>query len=175
MRIRLATSVDVPRILRIVHKVVPLMQAVGNFQWDESYPLEEHFHADIVSRHLWVAEDEVRSVIAGFAAITTIQSQEYADAGCDLSMLSVIPHRMAIDVSYRRQGIALLLFKKAEDLAREIGYPYVRVDTNSGNNAMRALLLKAGFLLKGEIFLSGLGQMKFCCYEKSVSPSPSMT
>lgn len=168
MRVRLATTDDIPAILNIVSDVVPLMQAVGNLQWDDTYPTETHFVDDVASRHLWVAEDDINSVIAGFAAITSIQSDEYGDAGCDISALSVIPHRMAVHVSYRRQGVALLLFEKAEDVAKELGYSYVRVDTNSGNNAMRALILKAGFLFKGEINLSGLGPMKFCCYEKLI-------
>ena len=168
MRIRLADIEDIPAIIRIVGDVIPLMHADGNLQWGDTYPLEVHFKDDIDNRYLWVAEDDIHSVIAGFAAITTIQSEEYADAGCDLSALSVIPHRMAIHVSYRRQGVALLLFEKAEDIAKELGFPYVRVDTNSENKALRALILKAGFLLKGEINLSGLGPMKFCCYEKLV-------
>ena len=168
MRVRLGTDADIPSIMDIVQRAIPIMHAVGNYQWDGvTYPLNEHFHADVLKSQLWVAESD-DGIVAGFAALTKDQSDEYADAGCDLSMPAIVPHRMAVDVSFRRQGVALLLFDKAEELARDNGYTLVRVDTNSGNSSMNKLILKADYRFMGEINLDGLGDMKFNCYEKVV-------
>ena len=35
---RLAEINDVPQILRIISEVVPIMNASGNWQWDDKYP-----------------------------------------------------------------------------------------------------------------------------------------
>ena len=170
MRVRLGTDADIPSILAIVQRAVPIMHSMGNYQWDGvTYPLQSHFHDDVVSSQLWIVESD-DGIIAGFAALTRDQSEEYADAGCDIRIPAIVPHRMAVDVSFRRQGVAQLLFSKAEELARDNNYTFVRVDTNSGNSSMQKLILKAGFSFMGEIFLEGLGDMRFSCYEKSLLP-----
>jgi hypothetical protein len=81
MIIRLGESADLATILEIVEKVIPLMQSSGNFQWDDAYPLEGNFATDVVKRQLWVAEDGDSGKVAGFAALTTDQPVEYAEAG----------------------------------------------------------------------------------------------
>jgi hypothetical protein len=58
MRIRLATQYDLPALMALVRRVVPLMLATGNRQWDEGYPNESVFERDIALRQLWVAEAE---------------------------------------------------------------------------------------------------------------------
>ena len=168
MRVRLGTDADIPSIERIVKSVIPLMQAVGNMQWDERYPLRDDFATDVIRSNLWVAVDDEDNV-AGFAALTKDVCDEYADAGCDLSIPAVVPHRMAVDTAYRGQGVAQLLFIRAEELARELGYTLVRVDTNSFNVPMCSLIVKAGYTFKGEVLLPGKGAMVFNCYEKDVS------
>jgi GNAT superfamily N-acetyltransferase len=168
MRVRLATEGDVQAVVHIAQKVVPLMQGSNNFQWDDSYPTEEHFLVDLQNSHLWVVTDTADTVI-GFGALTTAQPEEYAQSGCDISKPSIVPHRMAVDPSAQRCGAAKLLFDKAEDLAREMGYQFVRVDTNTCNIAMQKLIQKSGFSLKGEISLDGKsGSLRYFCYEKSI-------
>lgn len=73
---------DLPAIMEIVNGVVPIMQGLGNQQWDEVYPLEEHFAADVKDSQLWLVveqapEGEGEMVIA-MAALTEEQSPEYA-------------------------------------------------------------------------------------------------
>jgi GNAT superfamily N-acetyltransferase len=168
MRVRLAIKDDVQSVVHITQKVVPLMQGAGNFQWDDSYPTEEHFLVDVQNSHLWVVTDAAGTVI-GFGALTTDQPEEYAQSGCDISKPSIVPHRMAVDPSAQRSGAARLLFDKAEELARDMGYQFVRVDTNTCNVAMQRLILKSGFGLKGEISLDGKsGSLRYFCYEKNI-------
>ena len=53
---RRATAADLPAILALVRRVVPLMHATGNFQWSADYPNEAVFQRDIEQQQLWVAE-----------------------------------------------------------------------------------------------------------------------
>ena len=47
MLIRLATPNDVPELVTLLKRVVPLMQQAGNLQWDDTYPNEAVFNDDI--------------------------------------------------------------------------------------------------------------------------------
>ena len=173
MKTRLATDGDIPQVVQIANRVVPLMQAEGNFQWDESYPCYEHFRADVLDGQLWVAVDD-HDKILGFAALTTSQPPEYADSGCDISLPAVVPHRLAVDPAFRRCGIAQLFFTRCEQLAFEKGFSYVRVDTNTANIPMQEAILKAGYELRGEISLAvKAGSLRFVCFEKAVHASVS--
>jgi hypothetical protein len=89
MKIRIATNYDIPPILKIVSTVVPIMQSAHNFQWDELYPLEANFLDDVLKSQLWVCETDSND-IAGFAALTEDQPEEYADAGCDILDKAVV-------------------------------------------------------------------------------------
>src|SRR5580698_9539553 len=93
MQIRLATSDDIPNIMQIVRRVVPLMRASGNLQWDGLYPNPEVFAQDVQLSQLWVAE--IDETLAGMAAITTDQSPEYAQVGWDIHELAIVVHRIA--------------------------------------------------------------------------------
>ena len=94
---------------------------------------------------------------------------DYAKAGCDLSYKAIVPHRIAINPLYQRQGYASLFLQQAEQLAREKGIPYVRIDTNKLNPAMSTLIARSGYTFMGEIGLSGLPEHhRYLCYEKAV-------
>ena len=170
MRIRLGTTTDIVDVMAIVQKVIPQMQASGNFQWDDSYPSIAHFEADIKESQLWIAVDDQGTAV-GFSALTTSQPAEYADCGYDISVPAIVPHRMAVDPSCRRAGLGQLFLSKAEQLAVEGGHSFVRIDTNVCNIAMQKVILKAGYTFKGDIFLTvQAGKLRFCCYEKMICP-----
>jgi len=168
MQLRLATSADIPVIMRIVRAVVPLMRATGNFQWDDVYPHPAVFEADIAHGDLWVAE--IDGEIAGVAALTADQSPEYVQAGWDITLPAVVVHRLAVDPAFQAKGIAVALLHQAEAVARERipppATPRVRVDTNTHNQATQRLLPKLGYTLAGEIGLDFRAGLRFFCYEK---------
>lgn len=168
--LRLAVSTDIPTVVEIVQAILPLMHAAGNPQWDETYPLAQHFEADVGQQQLWVAVDEERNKVVGCGSLTESPEPDYAQAGCDLSCPSIVPHRMAVHPDYQRKGIAALFLQQAEQLARDRGYLYVRIDTNKCNPAMPSLIAKAGYEFKGEISLSGKPPTyRYYCYEKRVA------
>ena len=167
MRIRLATQDDLPALMALVRRVVPLMLAAGNRQWDEGYPNRSVFERDIVLEQLWVAEAE--DGIAGVAALTMDQEPEYAQANWDMAAKALVVHRLAVDPAFRGAGVASALMQKAEEVAVKRGFAVVRVDTNTENAATQRLFPKLGYRLAGEIGLGMRPGLRFFCYEKAIA------
>jgi ribosomal protein S18 acetylase RimI-like enzyme len=164
MRIRIATQDDLPALMALVRRVVPLMLATGNRQWDEGYPNEPVFEQDIALEQLWVAE--VEGNIAGVAALATDQEPEYAQASWDMGAKALVVHRLAVDPAFRGAGVASALMQKAEEVAVERNFDVVRVDTNTENRATQRLFPKLGYRFAGEIGLGMRPGQRFFCYEK---------
>ena len=163
---RRATASDLPSILALIRRVVPLMNASGNFQWTDDYPNEAVFSADIAQNHLWVAE--LDGAVAGVAALTTDQDAEYAQADWDVAEPALVTHRLAVDPAAQGQGVALALMEQAEKQAVEQGLRVLRVDTNSENAATQRLFPKLGYRFAGEIGLAFRPGLRFFCYEKQL-------
>jgi GNAT superfamily N-acetyltransferase len=167
MEIRLAAEEDIPQIMNVVRKVVPIMRKSGNLQWGDDYPNPEVFAQDIALGQLWIAT--VNGNIAGVTAITTDQDPEYADAGWDITEKAIVTHRLAVDPDTQGLGIAKALFAQADAVAKTRGITILRVDTNSENAAMNTLLPKLGYQFSGQIALPKRPGLKFFCYQKYIS------
>jgi ribosomal protein S18 acetylase RimI-like enzyme len=166
MLIRRCSSADIDQVMALVHKVVPMMRASGNLQWDEEDRNVPVFEKDVQLCQLWVAN--IEGEIAGFAAITTDQEPEYADVGWDIDELSIVVHRLAVDPAFQSKGIAAALILQAETVARERDVKVLRVDTNAQNQATQRLFPKLGYALAGEIKLGFRPCLNFLCYEKGL-------
>jgi ribosomal protein S18 acetylase RimI-like enzyme len=164
MRIRLATHDDLPGLMSLVRRVVPLMLAAGNLQWDEGYPNEAVFQRDIALGQLWIADEG--TCIAGVAAITKDKEPDYAQVGWDVNEPAIVVHRLAVDPAFRGVGVAAALMRRAEEIAAEHGITVLRVDTNTQNEATQRLFPKLGYRLAGEISLQIRPGLRFFCYEK---------
>jgi GNAT superfamily N-acetyltransferase len=164
MQVRQAKSEDVAAVMAVVRRVVPLMRASGNLQWDDHYPNAAVFERDVELAQLWVAEIEGK--IAGVAAITTDQEPEYANVGWDISEPAIVVHRVAVDPAFHGQGVAAALMLQAETVARSRGIGVLRVDTNTQNAATQKLFPKLGYVLSGETELGFRVGLRFLCYEK---------
>jgi ribosomal protein S18 acetylase RimI-like enzyme len=168
MQMRLATKDDLPSLMALVRRVVPLMRAAGNLQWDETYPNEAVFQRDIDLNQLWVAM--VDGNIAGVAAVTTDQDPDYTQVGWNIEEPAIVVHRLAVDPAFRGQGAAGALMQKAEEVAVERDITVLRVDTNTQNEATQRLFPKLGYILAGEISLEFRPGLRFLCYEKRLLP-----
>jgi ribosomal protein S18 acetylase RimI-like enzyme len=164
VQVRPGTPQDVPAVMALVRRVVPLMRASGNLQWGDNYPNAAVFERDVQLAQLWVAE--IDSEIAGVAAITTDQEPEYANVGWDISEPAIVVHRVAVDPAFRGQGIAEALMLQAETVARSRGITVLRVDTNTQNAATQKLFPKLEYVLSGETELGFRVGLRFLCYEK---------
>lgn len=164
MNLRRAQLEDVPVIMAVIRRVVPLMRATGNLQWDDVYPNPGVFARDIEKEQLWVAE--IDGNVAGVAAITEDQEPEYARVGWDITEPAIVVHRVAVDPEFRGQGVAEALMRQAEVVAAERGIAVLRVDTNTQNQATQKLFPKLGYTLSGETELGFRAGLRFLCYEK---------
>ena len=107
--------------MALLRRVVPLMRAAGNLQWDDKYPNAEVFERDTELGQLWVVE--IDDQIAGIAAITTDQQKEYAQVGWDISEPAIVVHRLTVDSEFRGRGVAAALMLQAEVVARARSTP----------------------------------------------------
>ena len=167
MLIRLATLDDIPGIMQLIAEVVPLMTQEGNFQWDNTYPNTQVFEKDIEQRQLWVAHKD--GAIAGVTAITTDQSPEYADVGWDITEPAIVTHRLAVSSKFRGMGIAAALLNQAEEEALKRDIKLLRIDTNTKNEATQKLFPKLGYEFAGEIGLAFRPNLRFYCYQKTLT------
>jgi GNAT superfamily N-acetyltransferase len=162
--VRLGKLEDVDAVMELVRRVVPLMRASGNLQWDDKYPNAAVLERDVELAQLWVAE--IDGEIAGVAAITTDQEPEYARVGWDISEPAIVVHRVAVDPVFRGKGIAAALMLQAEAVARSRDISVLRVDTNTQNEATQKLFPKLGYTFAGETELGFRAGLRFLCYEK---------
>ncbi|HEY5056899.1 MAG TPA: GNAT family N-acetyltransferase [Acidobacteriaceae bacterium] len=165
--LRLAQLSDLAAIMELLGRVVTRMQAAGNHQWNAEYPNEATFTRDMELGQLWVAETE-SGAVAGVAAITTDQQPEYADAGLDIHETAIVVHRLVVDPAQRGAGIATVLMRHAEAIARERGILILRLDTNTQNFAAQRFFVGLGYVLAGEVSFAGRTGLRFLCYEKRI-------
>ena len=166
MIVCLASLNDIPEIMELITAVVPVMNAAGNFQWDNAYPNKQVFENDIAMNQLWVAK--IDGIIAGVAAITTDQDAEYADVGWDITQTAIVTHRLAVSPKYQGMGIAAALLTQAEQEAIKRDINFLRIDTNANNQATQKLFPKLGYVFAGEIGLGFRPNLRFYCYEKII-------
>ena len=166
MTIRPATKSDLSQIMALIAEVVPVMNATGNFQWDNSYPNARVFELDIEQNQLWVAV--VENEIAGIAAITADQEPEYADVGWDINEMAIVTHRLAVSPKHRGKGVAAALLAEAEQEAIRRNIKLLRIDTNTANEATKKLFPKLGYRFAGEIGLGFRPNLRFYCYQKKL-------
>lgn len=164
MQVRKATLDDISAVMAVVRRVVPLMRASGNHQWDDSYPNAEVFARDVELAQLWVAE--ISGEIGGVAAITMDQEPAYANVGWDITEPAIVVHRIAVDPAFRGRGIAEAFLLQAETVAGSLGIPLLRIDTNTQNQATQKLFPKLGYVLAGETEFAFRPGLRFLCYEK---------
>lgn len=74
---------------------------------------------------------------------------------------------MSINPKYRNQGTATKLIEFAEKIAKENGVNYIKTDTYSINKKMNALLLKLGYIHRGNMNFLGK-EKEFYCYDKKL-------
>jgi len=111
-------------------------------QWDESYPRAIHFMNDI--RHASLYGYYLDHKLVGVACIDQICHSSYYDLPWTVEN-SVFIHRVVVDPSVQRQGIAKALFRHAEQVAQAWNATSIKVDTHPENPIMLQFLQQQGF------------------------------
>jgi ribosomal protein S18 acetylase RimI-like enzyme len=148
----------------IVRDATRHMDEQGIPQWDEIYPNNIRLKNDIENQHMVVVELEGR--VAGLMVMNEEQSPEYADVPWKYSGRVLVIHRLTIDPSYQRRGLAMRLVEFAEEIAATEKYSCIRLDAFTRNPAAFSLYEKRGYRRAGRVrFRKG----EFFCYEKEIS------
>lgn len=164
--IRKANTDDLVHILQIVNDTIIVMKEEGNDQWNEQYPTSHIFQHDLEQGSLYVKEEDGQ--IVGSITIDQHEAEEYnAILWTYPNRGAVVFHRLCVNPTYRKGGLATKLIQFAENYARSIGVQYMKIDTYSLNKKAQQLFLKNGYTKVGEMYYQGK-ENRFYCYEKSL-------
>lgn len=154
---------DLPVIWAILQDAIAQRKAEGSRQWQDGYPNEQTARDDIAAGHGYVLVED--GLVLAYAAI--IFGNEPAYDAIEGRWLTdgayAVIHRLARSSKDRKKGIAIRLFKLAEELCLREGIRSIRVDTNFDNVAMLRILDALGYVYCGEIFFQGAARR---AYEK---------
>jgi len=143
--IRLAQLNDLEVIDAIALRVIADMAESNIPQWDASYPRKTHYFQDVLQDSLFVYE--VNDNIIGVMTLLKENDPPYETIDgwlCDHTN-SLVIHRVLVDPSSRKQGIAQTLLNYAIELGVNQGYQSIKIDTHHDNYKMRAFLEKNKF------------------------------
>ena len=159
--IRLAQNNDRNRLLDIVIAATHHLDSAGIHQWDDRYPDQATVQNDIDAQSLYVIE--IGEKLAGMITLNDKESPEYQSIHWQFSGRVRVIHRLTIDPSHQRQGLASRLLEFAESNAKSLGYDTIRLDAFSQNPAALALYEHRAYLKAGTVqFRKGC----FFCFEK---------
>ena len=156
MEHRPATPADLGGIMDIVADAQRFLKAAGVDQWQDGYPERCDFEDDIAQGacEAFFLDGELAGVLTVLPGPEPDYAHIYEGAWRTEHPYCVF-HRSAVSEKYRGRGVAKEMFSYAENMARELRYGSIRVDTHFDNRAMRGLLEKRGYEYCGVIYIDG--------------------
>ncbi|BDF35039.1 N-acetyltransferase [Lachnospiraceae bacterium] len=154
MEFIIASYEQVDRMCEITDMAKRQLKNLGLDQWQKGYPSREVWMEDARAgcTYLAVDGDEILGIFAfqkepdpSYAVI----DGKWLTEGRYASM-----HRVCVSDACKGRGVAGKMFEHGFRLAREAGFPSVRIDTHPGNMPMQRALEKSGFVRCGEIVLA---------------------
>ncbi|WBW96916.1 GNAT family N-acetyltransferase [Oceanirhabdus sp. W0125-5] len=179
---------DLKEIMIVIKKAIQKMHEEGIYQWDEYYPNEERFTADIRNSSLYVLRENHEGSIIGVAALDGNQESEYAkvnwnyvkctldeeeietiiteDVSFSLDGVLVI-HRLAMNPEYQGKGYARKFIEELENEASRRGAKVIRLDCYSCNEKANGMYRKLGYRYSGDVYFRHKEE-PFHCYDKAL-------
>lgn len=151
---RMAKNEDLGSISEIVAYAKKTLASHNVDQWQGPYPTVDDYAKDIENGMCRVIT--VNGDIAAVFSIGFEHESDY-DAITDGKWSSDDPygtvHRAAVAEKYRGSGLSAYIFSYAEQICRENGIKFLRVDTHKKNKSMQRLLNSCGFKYRGNILV----------------------
>ncbi|MCT2534943.1 GNAT family N-acetyltransferase [Aquibacillus koreensis] len=141
--LRKAMQSDIDDIMAMVKSSTNIMNERGNFQWDETYPLQSHYQSDLDQGDLYVYQQD--GEVVGATAISEQEHSEYPTISWSLPDQAITIKRLVVDPNARGKGIPDALFTHAEEVARQKGIFYIKTDTFSNNPAAQKLFSRMNY------------------------------
>lgn len=157
MRIREAKKSDLAAIMGIVRQAQDYFRSQGIDQWQNNYPTEEVFQADMELNESFVLEEDglvVGTFMASFREDPTYQV--IVDGDWQYKGPYAVIHRVAMDNRVKGRGLGgqIVQFMVERCLSRENPVYVLRGDTHRDNHSMQRLFAKNGYRHCGTIFLA---------------------
>lgn len=145
MDYRKATPEDMPAIHELVTAAVVHLQAHGNMQWDERYPLDPDFLPDIASGTQYIGFEDGRPAVI-YALNQDHDAQYNAVTWPHEGEPWTVLHRFIVHPDFQGQGIAKATLAYLIRQLREEGVRCIRLDTYRENAASQGLYHRFGFV-----------------------------
>lgn len=153
---RPAAPEDLEAIMLIVRQARNYLKKHRVDQWQNGYPDEGTFAADIAR-----GECRVVTCAGRVQAMFTLSPNPEPDyEGLTDGKWRSVPgesavlHRLAVSAEMRGSGLAALVMSFVEAAAREMGKSALRTDTHKKNRSMQALLRSCGCEYRGNVVLT---------------------
>ncbi len=155
MEFIVAKQEHLEKMCEITEQAKRQLRGLGLDQWQSGYPSEEVWQDDIEKGCTYLAVEE-GEIVGIFAFQTTPDASYYEIDGKWLTDGTYAAmHRVCVSDACKGKGVAGKMFAHGFQMAKELGFPSVRIDTHPGNLPMQRALAKAGFVPCGEIHLVG--------------------
>lgn len=141
--IRYATLHDLEDLDQLAVRVITDMKQSNIPQWEFTYPRKLHFQKDIEKKGLIVY---VEDRILGCMAIFEENDPPYQEIHSWKKNHSIVLHRILVDPSKRKSGIAQVMLDYAVYLGKNQNYESIKIDTHLQNFKMISFLEKNGFI-----------------------------
>lgn len=151
---RKAGHSDTDRIMEIMQQAKDQMKRLGSCQWNENYPARENIITDIGNDEGYVFEKEGTVIAYGVISFTEEDVYRQINTWTTDDKYLVV-HRLAVADEAKHQGLGKRFMLKAEDVARQRGVNFFRVDTKYDNNYMLSIFKSLGFVYKGDVVYRG--------------------
>lgn len=149
---RLAEEGDLDAMEVILAQAKAQLAPIG--QWNESYPARRDFLDDMDRGECCVLT--CAGEVGGFFTLSTRPEPGYAaitDGRWGADVPYAVVHRCAVASKWQGCGLADRMAAEWKRLARACGRGWLRVDTHKKNTAMRKLLQRCGFQLRGNVLV----------------------
>ena len=150
-----ASYEHIDRMCEITEEAKRQLRGLGLDQWQKGYPSREVWTQDAKDGCTYLAVED--GEILGIFAFQTTPDPSYGEIDgewlTDGEYASM--HRVCVTDACKGRGVAGKMFAHGFAMARELGFPSVRIDTHPGNLPMQRALSKAGFVACGKIHLVG--------------------
>lgn len=149
---RLAEEGDLDAMEVILAQAKAKLAPIG--QWNENYPARADFLDDMARGECYVLT--CAGEVGGFFTLSARPEAGYAaitDGKWGADAPYAVVHRCAVASKWQGSGLADRMAAEWKRLARALGLGWLRVDTHKKNPAMRRLLQRSGFRLRGNILV----------------------
>ncbi len=152
LNVRLATECDIPALCRLFEAGIRDMDEKGLDQWRwEVYPSEAVLMEDVQAQTMYLMEENGELLTA--FTINEDQHPLYLTLHWHFGVKPAVLHRLVVSPSHQRKGLGREAMAHVIEIARELGYDSLRLDTYLKNT--RAMALYEGIPMRK------VGQVKF--------------